>query len=280
MDYMPAIAGDGIEADALLLVLGAVGKLIFSLIAEYYTEAAGRPLVTGMVSSHQNSGEFATFHPHWHTIVLEGGFDSQDRFFFIPIGASDAFQEIWRRRAIGFFLKQRLLDESSAESMFGWRYSGFSAEAGTRVYDDAARQFLSQYIVPAPVGLEKLTWDQREDTISWKAAEKGHWRGEVRHFDSLDFIAQVTLHIPPKGKHLVRRYGVYSSRGRSSWKDRPALKTRAPEHWYGRAQIPVAKPASAEVDTTAGDSVVVGAAARKKAWARLMAKVYKVAWRL
>lgn len=257
-------------------LFAAIGKLIFALLAEYYSEAAGRPLVTGMVSSHQTFGEYASWHPHWHTIVLEGGFDSRDRFFFIPIGASDGLQELWRRRVIGFLLKQGLLDEALAESMLSWQHSGFSVEAGTRIYDDTARKSLSQYIVRAPVGLEKLTWDQREDTISWKAAEKGHWRGEVRHFDSLDFIAQVTLHIPPKGKHLVRRYGVYSSRGRSTWKDRPALRTKAPERWYGRAQMPAGKPSPAEVDMTAGEAVEVGAAARKKAWARLLAKVYEV----
>ncbi|MEI6389228.1 MAG: hypothetical protein WCQ50_21695 [Spirochaetota bacterium] len=55
------------------------------------------------------------------------------------------------------------------------------------------------------------------------------------------------------------------------------MKTRAPERWYGRAQIPVAKPASTEADTpVADDAVEVGAAARKKAWARLLAKVYEV----
>ena len=207
-----------------------------------------------------------------HSIVLEGGFDSHDRFFFIPIGASEALQELWRRRVIGLFLKQGLLDAALAESMLGWQHSGFSVEAGTRVYDDDARQSLFQYIVRAPVGLEKLTWDQGEDTISWKAAEKGHWKGEVRHFDSLGFIAQITLHIPPRGKHLVRRYGVYSSRGRSTWKNRPALKTKAPERWYGRAQIPVAKPTEADTPV-ADDAVEVGATARKKAWARLLAKV-------
>ncbi|MFZ4616236.1 MAG: transposase [Rectinemataceae bacterium] len=32
----------------------------------------------------------------------------------------------------------------------------------------------------------------------------------------MGFIAQVTLHIPPKGNHLVRRYGLYSSRGQGA----------------------------------------------------------------
>ena len=112
--------------------------------------------------------------------------------------------------------------------------------------------------------------------MSWKAPETGHWKGEVRHFTSLGFIAQVTLHIPPKGKHLVRRFGLYSSRGRSTWKDRPALKSRAPERWYGRGKVPGGQPASVQVGAAAGEAVEVGAAARRKAWARLLAKVYEV----
>jgi hypothetical protein len=37
-------------------LFAAIGKLIFALIAEYYAEAAGRSLGTGMVSSHQTFG--------------------------------------------------------------------------------------------------------------------------------------------------------------------------------------------------------------------------------
>jgi len=45
-----------------------------------------------MVSSHQTFGEYAAWHPHWHTIVLEGGCDRYDRFYFIPIGASESLR--------------------------------------------------------------------------------------------------------------------------------------------------------------------------------------------
>jgi hypothetical protein len=54
-------------------------------------------LITGMVSRYQTFGEYATWHLQWHTTLLEGGFDSRDRFFFIPIGASEAIQQLWRR---------------------------------------------------------------------------------------------------------------------------------------------------------------------------------------
>jgi hypothetical protein len=100
----------------------------------------------------------------------------------------------------------------------------------------------------------KVRWEPEIDTVFWKAPGKGPFKNEERTFGSLDFIAQVTLHIPPKGKHLVRRYGLYSSRTRGTWKDRPRVKGRA------RDEAPI------EVSTRT----------RKKAWARLLAKVYEV----
>jgi hypothetical protein len=36
----------------------------------------------------------------WHTIVLEGGFDRHDTFFFILPGATAALTEIWRHGAV------------------------------------------------------------------------------------------------------------------------------------------------------------------------------------
>ena len=74
----------------------------------------------------------------------------------------------------------------------------------------------------------------------------------------------------PRGRHLVRRYGLYSSRARGTWKDRPALCTRAPVHWYGREAAepptPTGTPKDQHVSTTSS----------RKAWARLLAKVYEL----
>src|SRR3989304_3117470 len=52
---------------------------------------------------------------------------------------------------------------------------------------------LCQYIVRAPVSLEKLYWDCETDTVLWHAPKKGLFRGEDRYFSGLDFIAQLTL---------------------------------------------------------------------------------------
>jgi hypothetical protein len=115
-----------------------------------------------------------------------------------------------------------------------------------------------------------IEWDQQQDTVIWKAPQKGYFKGKERHFSCLDFIAQLTLHIPPRGRHLLRRYGLYSSRGRGTWKDRPALVSRAPLDWYGRQ---AAQPSAAGEPPEGAE---VSAIDRRKAWARLLAMIYDV----
>ncbi len=103
---------------------------------------------------------------------------------------------------------RELINADFAMKLLDWKHSGFSIESGTRIYDEHVRDALSQYIVRAPVSLEKLYWDGETDTVLWHAPRKGPFKGEDRYFSGLDFIAQLTLHIPPKGKHLVRRSDV------------------------------------------------------------------------
>ena len=81
-----------------------------------------------MVSSLQTFGEYAGWNPHWHTIVLEGGFDKYDRFMYVPIGASDKLTELWRFMVVKFFSERGLVNTEFAENILGWRHSGFSIE--------------------------------------------------------------------------------------------------------------------------------------------------------
>ena len=55
-------------------LFGEVSKLIFSLLSEFFSLAAGQELLCACVISYQSFGEFARFHPHWHVMALEGGF--------------------------------------------------------------------------------------------------------------------------------------------------------------------------------------------------------------
>lgn len=247
-----------------------LGRLTFDILRRFFCQAAGRALRCAMVSSHQTFGEFGVWHPHWHTIVLEGGFDRNDTFFFIPLGATAALTEIWRRSVVTLFLEKGLLNPDFARKILGWQHAGFSIESGTRILEQPTREALCQYLVRAPLSLRRIRWDEQQDAVTWSASPSGFFKGKVRRYSSLDFIAQVTLHVPPRGKHLVRRYGLYSSRGRGTWKSHAALSSRAPVSWYGRTAS--AEPALPGV----AEKREVDALGRRRAWARLLAKVHAI----
>jgi hypothetical protein len=141
---------------------------------------------------------------------------------------------LWRREVIALFRECGLLGADGGRKLLGRKHSGFSIESGTKIYTDQERESLRQYIVRSPIFLEKLHWDSLTETVLWHGSQKGHFRGEDRYFSGLDFIARITQHIPPQGKHLVGRYGVYSSHTRGIWIKPPCLALRTTEGWYGR----------------------------------------------
>ena len=63
-------------------LFGHVSRLIYHIIQEFYHQAAGRPIRTGVVIAHQTFGDMLRWNPHFHAIVLEGGFDDQGTFVY------------------------------------------------------------------------------------------------------------------------------------------------------------------------------------------------------
>jgi len=81
-------------------LFGEVSRLIFSLLSNFFSLAAGRPLLCACVVSYQSFGEFARFHPHWHVLILEGGFTQYDRFVYLPIGADEEMLKVGSIQAL------------------------------------------------------------------------------------------------------------------------------------------------------------------------------------
>ena len=51
-----------------------------------------------------------------------------------------------------------------------------------------------------------------------------------------DFIAALTMHIPPAKVHLVRYYGLYSSRTKGVWNNMPDIVRLAQERWIRKKE--------------------------------------------
>ena len=113
-------------------LFGEVFRLIFSLLFEFFSLAAGQELLCACVVSYQSFGEFARFHPHWHVLVLEGGFAKYERFVYLPISADEGMLKVWQAAILSMFLRKELIDQARVNMLKDWKHSGFSIRASRK----------------------------------------------------------------------------------------------------------------------------------------------------
>ena len=83
------------------------------------------------------------FNPHFHAIVLEGGFDDEGTSFYTPFSGLDAMVEVSRRRTVWLLVEKELLAEDFAIKLLGWKHSGFSIDNSVRILDREAQTNLA-----------------------------------------------------------------------------------------------------------------------------------------
>ena len=98
-----------------------------------------------------------------------------------------------------------------------------------------------------------------------------YFKEKFRVFDVFDFMAQVTSHIPPKHKQLIRRYGLYASRSRGKWETKDHVVRLAPGGWKEKKDVEASTPEPLEEQESA-----VGNKKQKSTWAKLIKRVYGI----
>jgi hypothetical protein len=252
-----------------------VSRLIYDILRDFYQKAAGRSLLTGMVIAHQSFGDQLRWNPHFHAIVLEGGFDDEGTFFYIPFSGLQSMVEVFRRRVIKLLVKRKLLNDDFARNLLSWKHSGFSIDNSVRILDQSSQESLAEYIARPPISLKKIRYEPFKGKVLFHTKYSEYFKQNVLLFDALDFLAELTQHIPPKGLQLIRRYGLYASRTKGRWQDMPWVAERAPEGWRATHQRGVAAEDLGYEPLSEGDEEVAVDVC-KRAWARLLAKVYEV----
>ena len=130
----------------------------------------------------------------------------------------------------------------------------------------AGLERLAQYIVRCPFSLARIIRVTESGSVVYRSEKtdchpfpesasddlRGGPRRNFQVFDPLDFLAELTQHIPDKGEHLVRFYGSYS-----------------PRHRGLRAKL----KAAGEVTI---DRSQAAAVRRGSSWAALIQRVYEV----
>ncbi len=183
--------------------------------------------------------------------------------------------ECFRRRVIRFFLDRALITKSFASNLLSWKNSGFSIDASLRLYgsDDKTRESIAQYLVRPPLSLSKIKYEPFKGKVLFKTKYNEYFGENFKVYTASDFIAALTMHIPPARVHLVRYYGLYSSRTRGVWMDMPYIVRLAPEGWAIKQEEKDAAEVSNDIEVQSQD---VKGSAKRSAWARLINKVYGI----
>lgn len=111
-----------------------------------------------------------------------------------------------------------------------WPHSGFSVDQSVRLEagDKEGVARLVQYLLRCPFSQARRLKVTPEGQVLYKATRAQCHRfpepgsddlseGVKRNyqiFAPLDFLAEVTQHLPEKGEHLIRYYGDYSNKSR------------------------------------------------------------------
>ena len=156
------------------------------------------------------------------------------------------------------------LDEDTAAGLLAWPRSGFSVHNSIRVEPDDrdGLERLCHYLVHPPIALERLDVPGAGRPCTYTGRRPHSVTGERSvTADPLEMLARLCQHIPPPRLHLTRMYGAYSNRNRASRARRAARATPAP----GTEGPPPLEP----------ESLTAFQRERRKAWARLIKKVFE-----
>ena len=106
--------------------------------------------------------------------------------------------------------------------MKSWQHSGFNFYAGEPIGadDENARLFLARYLKKAPLALERLSIDESsgEPIVRYVKQLNDLEPGEEaeRLFSPLEFLAELSSHVPRVFEQTTRYYGEYSPRTRGA----------------------------------------------------------------
>jgi hypothetical protein len=176
---------------------------------------------------------------------------------------------------ISFFLEKQLINEKLAQNLLSWRHSGFSIDNQVKIpaFGQKAREALSQYIAKPPVSLKKVLFEQYEERVIYYSNYNDYFKRNMQVFTIHDFIAAVTQHIPSRALQYIRRYGLYSSRSRGKWVDKPHVIRLAPDGWKDKhSACPQTENPTDEQDSDRD----VSSTESRASWARLIKKIYEV----
>jgi ribosomal protein S27E len=218
---------------------------------------------TGMVAFTATAGDLLNLNPHVHAISPRGGWDKGGSWVPVAFIDNDAAERLFRAKVLSVLTGEGLLSDERARVLMTWSHnSGFSVDDSVRFEpeDQKSMEKVARYLLRPPLSLERMNYSDGDDHVVYRRKGRDGRPGGEERIDALDFLARVVAHVPPPRKHLVRYLGHYSNVAR------------------GRRKVGKEHPLTAgQPRVEEDDGLTEGERrARRRAWARLIRRIYEV----
>ena len=92
-----------------------------------------------------------------------------------------------------------------AERILSWRHTDFSVHNLMRAKAKSEAERVGKYMIQPALALDWLSFLEPEGKVGYRSSQDA---ADLETTDCLEFIVQVTSHIPDKGQLMVRYYGL------------------------------------------------------------------------
>lgn len=184
-----------------------------------------------------------------------GAWTDRGRGHFLPwpphLVGEDLVQ-LFRRKVLALLLRHHRITQATPERLMQWSPTGFSVWIGAPIepHETASRLRLARYLVKPPISLERMDFDADDCLVTYRSDSQGR----TRRVQALDFLADLSVHIPDPGEHGVSYLGRCSNRSRGTRRKQEAPSEPSP--------VSASSPPSRKAFRTA--------------WAQLLKKVWSV----
>ena len=193
----------------------------------------------GLLASLHTWGRTASFHPHVHVLVTGGGLQgdawrSVEKDFLLPVGVLKAkFRGKWLSWLNTAYSRGEL-KLPSHWSHGDWQHALRQVARkqwnvciqGPYRHGDGVVNYLSRYLHGGPIKDHRLI-ETDEKCVSFRYRDHHDGKEKTMTLKTEHFISRVLWHVPVKGQHSIRYYGLYVP-GAKARRDRIRAQLQAP----------------------------------------------------
>ncbi|HLE05537.1 MAG TPA: transposase, partial [Anaerolineales bacterium] len=198
-------------------LLDGLMKAAQAAMDEAMATAKRQPIKAGYIVVLQTAGRAATYNPHLHVLMTDGGLTREGAWQELGYIAYDVLHRKWQAHVLGL-VETRLAGNAQARQVvteMRQRYpKGFVAHWQGDVLPRLSQltRYIVKYVVSPPMALSRIIHYDRE------RGEVTYWyrdhlsRGKKTETVSREtFIGRMVQHILPKGFQRIRYYGLQAT---------------------------------------------------------------------